>query len=212
MDRATETKLVEGAARLGLSLEPAAVAAFARYLELLLRWNARIQLTTVVDPDAVVERHFIDSLAVVPQLAGVTSLVDVGAGAGFPGVPIALLRPEMAVTVVESIHKKAAFLEALKRELGLTRLEVVADRMESLVKKGRQFEAAVSRATFAPEEWVHRGRALVVEGGTLIAMVVPQAGRDLSTWAPNQEAEWREAHLTSAYAPGRALLILRGRL
>src|SRR5262249_4733305 len=144
-------------------------------------------------------------------LGTMRELVDVGSGAGFPGLVVALMRPDVRVTAVESIQKKAAFLEAIKRELGLANASVVADRMEALVTAGRRFEAAVSRATFAPAEWVVRGRDLVVPGGCLLAMVVPGREVTLETLAPDWAAAFEHAVLREPYAAGRSLLVLSGR-
>lgn len=215
MDRRAEDRLVEGAEALGVPLSAASRAAFGRYFELLVRWNAKIKLTSVTDPLGVVEKHFLDSLAVVPAVRGAADLVDVGAGPGFPGVVVAMMEREMPVVLVESIQKKAAFLEALKRELGLPRVEVVADRMEQVITRGRRFAAAVSRATFAPEEWIARGQALVAPGGRLVAMVVPEsvpaAAGALETLAPDWRRTWEAAELQPPYAAGRALAVFRGR-
>ena len=156
-------------------LDARALARFASYFELLRRWNARINLTRIDGDDDVVSKHFLDSLAIVPLLGAVRDLVDVGAGAGFPGVAAAVALPELRVTLVEATHKKCAFLEALKRELALD-LEVVPRRLEEFTGDGRQFGAAVSRATFAPSEWVERGAPLVAPAGLLIAMLGRERG------------------------------------
>lgn len=155
-----------------MALDGRALERLDRYLELLARWNGRINLTRVVAPREVVAKHFLDSLAMVPHLAGVATLIDVGSGAGFPGVVVAVARPDLQVTLVESVQKKAAFLEALRRELGLP-LVVEARRLEKM-EGGQSFGCAVSRATLAPAEWVERGAPLVAPGGLLIAML----GRD----------------------------------
>lgn len=211
MDAVARGLLLEGAERLGVPLDDVLTSRFERYFTLLVRWNARIQLTTVTGPSEVVERHFLDSMAIVPHLGDAHSLVDVGSGAGFPGLVVALLRPSLAVTVVESIHKKAAFLEAVKRELALGNVEVVADRMEAVVGSGARFDVAVSRATFAPPEWVQRGRPLVAAGGRLIAMVVPSEESTVDWLAPGWQASFADAVVLPPYAPGRALLVLSGR-
>jgi 16S rRNA (guanine527-N7)-methyltransferase len=211
VDAATRQALVGGSAALGLFLDETTVSRFANYLDLLLTWNRRIKLTSVVEPEEVVARHFLDSLAVVPALEDAHTLVDVGSGAGFPGIPVALARPGLPVTLVESIRKKAAFLEALKRELALPNVVVQTTRMEDLVEQDRRFDAAVSRATFAPREWVQRGTPLVAAGGRLIAMVVPGPGTTIDGLAPGWQEAYSEAALLPPYAPGRALLVLRGR-
>lgn len=213
------TALHAGAQRLGLSLSEQQLDQLGRYHALLLTWNRRIKLTSVTDPAGVAEKHFLDSLAVVAPsheaLGEARNLVDVGSGAGFPGLVVAVARPDLAVTVVESIQKKAAFLEAIKRELGLRQVTVRAERMETLVAARQRFDLAISRATFAPEEWVRRGTELVAPGGRLLAMVVPEPERSpaevIETLAPNWPQRFQAARLTPPYLPGRGLLILSGR-
>jgi 16S rRNA (guanine527-N7)-methyltransferase len=142
-------------------------------MELLLRWNERINLTAVREPDEIELKHFADSRAVLPHIpTAARTLVDVGSGAGFPGAVIALERPDLLVTLVESSHKKAAFLQALRREIPLSNLTVLAERIEQVVKaRGfTPFDVAISRATWALPEWLQRGRALVKPGGTVLAM------------------------------------------
>jgi 16S rRNA (guanine527-N7)-methyltransferase len=91
------------------------------YLDLLLKWNARTNLTAIRDPEEIVRRHFGESLFAARHLAPeITTLLDFGSGAGFPGLPIALLRPEIAVTLAESQNKKASFLREVVRNLGLS--------------------------------------------------------------------------------------------
>jgi 16S rRNA (guanine527-N7)-methyltransferase len=172
-------------------------------MALMQRWNAKINLTNIVRPDEVVAKHFLDSLAIVPHLGGVATLVDVGSGAGFPGAVVALVRPEIRVTLVESVQKKAAFLGALRRELGLA-FDVAAVRMEQVAPGG--FDAAVSRATFAPAEWMVHGAPLVKRGGLLIAML----GRDRA--APPRTVGFSPARIVPYRLPGgeeRALALVR---
>jgi 16S rRNA (guanine527-N7)-methyltransferase len=145
------------------------------YLELLGQWNERINLTAVREGGAALERHVVDSLvaaAFVPREA--RTLVDVGSGAGLPGLFIALARPDLDVTLVESLHKKCAFLNAAKRALGLTRVNVVADRAERLVNTaGGQgaFDCAISRATLDLPAWLTLGGQLVrAPNGVVLGM------------------------------------------
>src|SRR5439155_16859427 len=113
MRGATKQRLVDGAQRLGVPLDDAAAGKLERYLALLVQWNQRINLTAIVEPDAVVDRHFLDSLALAPLVGDARTLLDVGSGAGFPGVVLAIARPALRVTCVESIQKKVAFLQTL---------------------------------------------------------------------------------------------------
>ena len=116
------------------------------YLDLLIKWNGRTNLTAVRDPEEIVRRHFGESLFAARHLAPDTpNLLDLGSGAGFPGLPIALLRPEIQVTLAESQNKKATFLREVVRTLGLSATEVWADRAESM-PAGRQFHTVALRA------------------------------------------------------------------
>ena len=126
---------------------PAGIAAqLSIYLDLLLRWNARTNLTAIRDPEQIVQRHFGESLFAGLHLAPETAtLLDLGSGAGFPGMPIALLRPGIAVTLAESQNKKATFLREVVRTLGLKNVEVWASRAESLPAT-RQFDTVTLRA------------------------------------------------------------------
>jgi 16S rRNA (guanine527-N7)-methyltransferase len=116
------------------------------YLDLLLKWNARTNLTAIRDPEEIVRRHFGESLFAARHLdAGTITLLDFGSGAGFPGLPIALLRPDTQVTLAESQNKKAAFLREAVRSLNLPYTEVWPDRVESMPAT-RQFHTVALRA------------------------------------------------------------------
>lgn len=111
------------------------LARFDAYLALLLLWNARTNLTAIRDPESILRRHFLESILCARALpAGISTLLDFGSGAGFPGLPIALCRPEIDVTLAESQHKKAAFLREAVRALDLP-VHVHADRAQSIRQK-----------------------------------------------------------------------------
>lgn len=125
---------------------PAGLSAqLSRYLDLLLKWNARTNLTAIRKPEQIVQRHFGESLFAGRHLhSEAKTLLDLGSGAGFPGLPIALLHPEIAVTLAESQGKKASFLREAVRTLGI-HVEIWADRAESL-PFDRQFDTVTLRA------------------------------------------------------------------
>lgn len=123
---------------------PQLAAQLVDYLELLLKWNARTNLTAIRDPDEIVRRHFGESLFLGAHLRDCSTLLDFGSGAGFPGVPVQLLRPEIAVTLAESQGKKAAFLREVVRHFGL-QTEVWASRVEAMPSE-RRFDAVALRA------------------------------------------------------------------
>jgi 16S rRNA (guanine527-N7)-methyltransferase len=126
-------------------LGPRAVEQFEAYLALLVKWNARINLTAVRTPEAMVRRHFVESIFAAQQIPKKTkTLLDYGSGAGFPGIPIAICRPEIGVTLAESQGKKAAFLLEAARTLGL-KAEVWPGRVEAMAAE-RVFDAVTLRA------------------------------------------------------------------
>jgi 16S rRNA (guanine527-N7)-methyltransferase len=148
-------------------LEPGTTQQFENYLSLLLRWNARVNLTAVRDEDGILSRHFVESIACARSLpVNVTSLLDFGSGGGFPGIPIALCRPEIAVTLAESQGKKAAFLQEAVRVLGIS-AKVHAQRAELLAVK---FDCVTLRAVDRMELAVSQAGRLVLPGGCLALM------------------------------------------
>ena len=117
-----------------------------KYLDLLLRWNTRTNLTAIREPEEIVRRHFGESLFAASHLGPeVPTLLDLGSGAGFPGIPIALLRPEIAVTLAESQNRKATFLREVARTLSLTNVAVWAGRTEEM-PSDRRFDTVALRA------------------------------------------------------------------
>jgi 16S rRNA (guanine527-N7)-methyltransferase len=148
------------------------------YLDLLMKWNARTNLTAIREPEEIVRRHFGESLFAGRHLAPCTTLLDFGSGAGFPGLPIQLLRPEVAVTLAESQNKKATFLREVVRSLGLM-TEVWDKRVEDM-PASRQFDTVCMRAVDAMEVAVPAATARVSDGGQLAILttsaVAPEDG------------------------------------
>src|SRR5438045_1811967 len=132
--------LIRQAAQFGVSLNGVQLAAFDLYEKELLVWNERVNLTAVVEPEQIVTRHFVDSLSALLALEQARSdqdpvkMIDVGSGAGFPGLPIKLVWSETELTLVESTGKKMAFLRHLVDELGLVGVSVLNSRAEDLAR------------------------------------------------------------------------------
>lgn len=139
------------------------------YLDLLLKWNARTNLTAIRDPQEIVRRHFGESLFAGRHLGDPGTLLDLGSGAGFPGLPIALLYPEIGVTLAESQNKKATFLREAIRTLELPNVEVWAARAETLPAT-RQFHTVTLRAVDNMEAALLAARERIAPGGQLVVL------------------------------------------
>lgn len=163
-----EQQLAAGIAALGLTLPDGAEAKLLAYLALLDKWNRVYNLTAVRDAARMVSHHLLDSLAAVPHFQGETVL-DVGSGGGLPGIPLAIARPDLRVTLIDSIAKKTAFLLQAKAELGLANLNVVTGRVEDF-RPETGFDVITSRAFSDLREFVALTRHLLNPGGRWLAM------------------------------------------
>jgi len=164
-----EARLAEGLSAMGVALPTHAREQLLAYVQLIEKWNRVHNLTAVREPDQMVTLHILDSLAVLPHLDGAKTLLDVGTGAGLPGIPLAIARPDLRVTLLDSSHKKAAFLTQARTELGLANVEVACERVEQW-KPGQGFDAVVSRAFSELADFVAQARHLVAPGGSMLAM------------------------------------------
>jgi 16S rRNA (guanine527-N7)-methyltransferase len=152
-----------------LGLDTALAPPLLAYLGLLARWNRTYNLTAIRDPREMVARHLLDSLAMHAFLDGLDTLADLGAGAGLPGIPLAIARPSLQVTLVESNGKKARFMREAVRTLGLTDVRVAESRIEALDEPG-QYAAITARALATLPLIVELGGHLLGPGGQLLAM------------------------------------------
>jgi 16S rRNA (guanine527-N7)-methyltransferase len=159
-------RLDAGLAALQLDLSDAVVTRLLAYVELLARWNATYNLSAVRDPAEMVTRHLLDSLAIVSNVTGAT-LVDLGSGAGLPGIPLAIVAPERAVTLVDSNGKKTRFLRAAVRELGLKNVSVVEKRVEAV---DGTFDCITARAFASLADMLGWGGHLLAPAGVWLAL------------------------------------------
>jgi 16S rRNA (guanine527-N7)-methyltransferase len=168
-----EPRLREGAAALGAPLDDGQASRLLSYLALVTKWNRVYNLTAVRDPAAMLVQHLLDSLSVIRPLvrhqgSGPFRLLDVGSGAGLPGVVIALVLPEAEVTCVDTVGKKASFIQQVAAELGLRNLRSEHARVEQLAPK--QAEVVTSRAFASLADFVELTRPHLKEGGVWMAM------------------------------------------
>ncbi|MBJ6985114.1 16S rRNA (guanine(527)-N(7))-methyltransferase RsmG [Luteimonas sp. MC1750] len=152
-----------------LGLDPALALPLRRYLDLLARWNRTYNLTAIRDPGEMVTLHLLDSLSMHAHMDGVARLADLGTGAGLPGIPLAIARPGLAVTLVESNGKKARFLREAVRSMGLANARVAESRAEA-VDMPAAFDAITARAMATLGDIIAAGGHLLAPGGRLLAM------------------------------------------
>jgi 16S rRNA (guanine527-N7)-methyltransferase len=160
--------LEQGLEHAGLQLTELQQQQLLDYLALLQKWNKVHNLTAVRDPQEMVTLHLLDSLSVMPHVQ-TGRLLDVGSGAGLPGIPLAMCLPQLQVTVMDASHKKASFMRQAKAELGLDNLEVVCGRVEQF-KPTQKFEMVISRAFSDLVEFVGLTRHLCASDGRWLAM------------------------------------------
>lgn len=125
-----EQTLTEGAIQRGISLTDRQITQFSRYASLLIRWNEKMNLTTITDPDEIAVKHFLDSLTGIAFLPENGRVIDVGTGAGFPGIPLKIVRPDIELTLLDALEKRIGFLEEVVRELSLDKVTCVHARAE----------------------------------------------------------------------------------
>jgi 16S rRNA (guanine527-N7)-methyltransferase len=164
-----EPQIAEGLSAMGLDLPPQSHRLLAAYIALIAKWNRVHNLTAVREPEQMVVLHLLDSLSVLPHLGGAKTLLDVGTGAGLPGIPLAIARPDLEVALLDASHKKASFLTQAKAELGLANVSVACERVEEW-KPGRAFDVVVSRAFSDLADFVSQARHLVAPAGQMLAM------------------------------------------
>ena len=188
-------------------LSPEVSSRFEQYCALLLRWNARTNLTAVRDEKGILRRHFVESIACARAIpAAVRTLLDFGSGAGFPGLPIALCRQEIAVALAESQGKKAAFLREVVRVLGIS-VEVHGGRAEEI---GRSFDCVTLRAVDRMDQAI-RGAARLVSPGRWLAAMTTQDQADAIRAAAECEIRALESWETVSLPGGSDRILRLGR-
>jgi len=168
--------LRDGVRELSLQLDEAQCDKLLDYVSLLQKWNGVYNLTAVREPMQMMTQHLLDSLAALPAFEGRHNTLDVGAGGGLPGIVLAIARPDMQVSLIDTVQKKTAFLTQVKSELGLSNVTVNSGRVEEL-QGVEKFDAITSRAFSDLNDFIRLSEHLMKEGGIYIAMkgVIPQA-------------------------------------
>jgi 16S rRNA (guanine527-N7)-methyltransferase len=200
-------QLSAGIAELGLVLPDQAEAKLLAYLALLAKWNRVYNLTAIRQEREMVVQHLLDSLVVLKHLPDVPAIVDVGSGAGLPGIPLAIARPELKVTLVETVQKKSTFQQQAKIQLDLANISIFCGRVESL-GRGEGSLAVISRAFADLAEFISTSGHLIAPGGRLYAMKGMLPTAEIATLP----AGWKLAAATKLLVPGlsaqRHLIVL----
>jgi 16S rRNA (guanine527-N7)-methyltransferase len=197
-DRAAVTPvLADGIKALGLDLDEKQHTQLLDYLALLFKWNSVYNLTSVRDPLQMVTHHLLDSLAAVPAFAQAANVLDVGAGGGLPGIVLAIARPRLQVSLIDTVHKKTAFLKQVKAELELGNVTVYTDKVQEL-RVQQPFDVITSRAFADLSDFVNWSGHLLAGGGQFIALkgVAPPDEQE------RLPAEWRVSRLQALQVPG----------
>ena len=170
--------LAAGIIGLDLKLGPQQQAMLLDFLALMLKWNRVYNLTAIREPERMVSHHLLDSLAIVPHVDG-ENILDVGSGAGLPGIPLAVARPDISVTMLDSNHKKTAFIQQAIAALGLKNARVISERVENL-RMPQLFDVIVSRAFAELSDFVTQSGHLLDEGGEFVAMKGQQPDAEIA--------------------------------
>ena len=178
MDRAFHDTLRLGIEAFHLPVPADALSLLERFADRLLVWNRKVNLTRITAPAEVAEKHVVDSLLLLPAIAGARTILDVGSGAGIPGIPLACVRRDLEVTCCDSVAKKVAFVKAVAAELDVNVRGVAVRAAGSPDREGLpRVDAVVSRALADPAEWVPLGVRYLAEGGVLLAMLGREGDR-----------------------------------
>jgi 16S rRNA (guanine527-N7)-methyltransferase len=204
MEFENQELLVEGAKGFGIQLNEKQLEAFDLYLRELIKWNQKINLTAIRTEKGIVSKHFIDSLSVFPYLSRTTSLLDIGSGAGFPGIPLKIVQPSLEVTLVDSVRKKVDFQKHIVRMLGLKGTEAIHGRIqdkEILQSMTGRFDAVISRAFSDLRTFLRLAFPFLRKGGILIAMKGELEREEIGFFPEGEETRYRLQKAASFLLP-----------
>jgi 16S rRNA (guanine527-N7)-methyltransferase len=209
-DSAAADELARGALELGIRLSSGQRAVFDIYLETLLFWASRLSLTGAKTVGEIVRRHILDSLWVARYVQPGGKLADLGSGAGFPGLPLAIACPRAVVVLIESRRKRANFLREAARRCGLSNVHVLEERVEEVAaRRPGSFDLVVSRAVWPVADFLKLCRLLLRPAGLAVAMKGPKAHAEIAG-----DPGFSEPEVVSYRLPGgveRVLVVYRRR-
>ena len=176
-------KMQEKSKDLSVRFSVKQIEQFFEYMNLLIEWNEKMNLTAITEPDEIILKHFIDSITILKELEDGSKLVDVGTGAGFPGIPLSIMNPTLQITLVDSLNKRLIFLQEVVNKLKLENIEIVHARAEEFgqnKKYREQFDISTSRAVANLSTLSEYLIPLVRVGGKVISMKAAEAKQELN--------------------------------
>ena len=204
MEMGNRDLLVEGAEAFGIRLNEKQVEAFDLYLRELLKWNQKINLTAIRSEKGIVLKHFLDSLSVYPYLSKTASLLDIGSGAGFPGIPLKIVQPSLEITLIDSVRKKVDFQKHIIRTLGLKGIEAIHGRVqdkEIIQSFGERFDTVISRAFSDLQTLLILSFPFLKKGGVVLAMKGERKGEEIQLLPKGEETRYRLKKTVSFLLP-----------
>ena len=189
-----EDILIKGAEELGVRLTSSQISNFLEYLEKVKFWNERINLTGIGDEERIVIAHFLDSITVVPFVSENSRVLDVGSGAGFPGIPLKIVRSSLKITLLDSVQKRVFFMRDVIRSLGLKGIKAVCGRAEDIIDAVPRgyFDFVVSRAVGKIGNLIELGIPYLTVGGEIILM---RGKKGLEEWNEMEDRTDRNVKL-----------------
>ena len=183
-DKKDRDLLIEGSQRMDLALSDQVIDQLMTYIDLVEKWNRVYNLTAIREREEMIKLHFLDSLSILKHVH-VKNILDVGSGAGFPGIVLAITKPELKVTVMDSVNKKTTFMQQVKSELSLTNLDVVNSRVEDY-QPTTLFEAVTSRAFSNLKNMMSLTQHTLQKEGVWLAMKSKDVKQEVEAFEKNQ--------------------------
>ena len=173
-------KMLDLSGKIGVELNDAQIDMFYNYMNLLLEWNEKINLTAITEENDILLKHFIDSITAIKYVEDDEKVVDVGTGAGFPGIPIAILKPNAEIILLDSLNKRINFLNNVINKLNIKNVKTIHSRVEDFAKENREkFDVSISRAVANQATLSEYLLPLVKIGGKAICMKGPDAENEI---------------------------------
>src|SRR5512136_1329187 len=204
MEAEDRNLLVQGGKAFGINLDEKTIEAFDLYLRELLKWNQKINLTAIRSEKGIVLKHFLDSLSAFPYLSKTASLLDIGSGAGFPGIPLKIVQPSLEITLIDSVRKKIDFQKHIIRMLGLKGMEAIHGRIqdkEILQSMTGRFDAVISRAFSDLQTLLVLALPFLKKGGALLAMKGESDEEEIGFLSKQEETGYRLQETASFVLP-----------